>query len=495
MELLEGGATLLFFLVLTCLLAWRQKLKRQRVFLPPGPTPLPLVGNVLQLYGKSLIKALLPLSETYGPVYTVYLGTNPVVVLCGADVLKEALIDQGDTFSGRGDLPVVQLIFKGYGIIFSNGERWKQLRRFSLMTLRNFGMGKRSIEERIQEEAQHLVEELRRTKELPFDPTFFFSRAVSNIICSVVFGNRYEYEDKEFLALLGLINENFRLLNSSSGKFVNFFPCLMQWLPGPFHRLSRNITELKNFVLEHVKAHRNSLDPNSPRDFIDCFLIKMDQEATNADSEFGNENMVASTLNLFFAGTETVSTTLRYGFLILSKYPEVEQKVHEEIDRIIGRERSPRIEDRSKMSYTDAVIHEIQRFSDIIPGGVPRCTIKDTKLRGFLIPKGTTVFPLLTTGLKDASSFENPEKFDPKHFLDESGAFKKNESFIPFSAGKRICVGEGLARMELFLFFSTILQNFNVKPLVDPESIDLRPAISGLGNIPPAYQLCLSPRS
>ncbi|XP_069063686.1 cytochrome P450 2G1-like isoform X2 [Pleurodeles waltl] len=494
MELLGGTATFLILFGLACMLAWRQKLKRQHLHLPPGPTALPLVGNILQLRGKTLIQALLQLRDKYGPVFTVYLGMNRVVVLCGPEVLKQALIDQGDAFSGRGEVPVARVLFNGYGIAFSNGERWKQLRRFTLMTLRNFGMGKKSIEERIKEEAQCLVKELKITKGHPFDPTFFFSRAVSNIICSVVFGNRFEYEDKEFLALLGLINENFRLVNSSFAKLLNSFPRLMQCLPGPFHLLNKNITELKNFVSERVKAHQDTLDPNCPRDFIDCFLLRMEQDSTNIHSEFQNENMVLSTLNLFFAGTETVSTTLRYGILILLKYPETEKKLHEEIDRVIGRDRFPAIEDRAKMPYTDAVIHEIQRFSDIVPGGLPHCTTKDIWFQGHYIPKDTTVFPLLTTVLNDPGSFDNPRKFDPGHFLDEAGAFKKNESFIPFSAGKRICVGEGLARMELFLFFTTILQNFNLKSIVDPGNIDLTPAISGLGNIPPIYKLCISPR-
>ncbi|KAJ1107372.1 hypothetical protein NDU88_004763 [Pleurodeles waltl] len=371
MELLGGAAALLLLFGLTCMLAWRQKLKRQHLHLPPGPIALPLVGNILQLRGKTLIQALLQIRDKYGPVFTVYFGMNRVVVLCGPEVLKQALIDQGDAFSGRGEFPIASVLFNGYGIIFSNGERWKQLRRFTLMTLRNFGMGKKSIEERIKEEAQCLVEELKTTKGQPFDPTFFFSRTVSNIICSVVFGNRFEYEDKEFLALLGLINENFRLVNSSFAQLLNSFPRLMQCLPGPFHLLKKNITDLKNFVSERVKEHQDTLDPNCPRDFIDCFLLKMEQESTNTQSEFQNENMVLSALNLFFAGTETVSTTLRYGFLILLKYPETGKKLHEEIDRVIGRDRIPAIEDRAKMPYTDAVIHEIQRFSDIVPGGIP----------------------------------------------------------------------------------------------------------------------------
>ncbi|KAJ1107370.1 hypothetical protein NDU88_004761 [Pleurodeles waltl] len=158
------------------------------------------------------------LSEKYGPVYTIHLGPEPVVILCSYDVVKEALNDQGEEFGARGSMPLLEKINRGHGVISANGERWKQLRRFSLMTLRNFGMGKRSIEERIQEEAAFLVEDLRKTQGLPFDPTFFLSRAVSNVICSVVFGRRFDYEDKKFLYLLNLLHDTFRLFSSAWGQ-------------------------------------------------------------------------------------------------------------------------------------------------------------------------------------------------------------------------------------------------------------------------------------
>nr|XP_021486121.1 cytochrome P450 2C26-like [Meriones unguiculatus] len=157
---------LLTFLVLTlsCLLLfslWRQSSGRGK--LPPGPTPLPIIGNILQIDVKDIRQSLTNFSKVYGPVFTLYFGMKPTVVLHGYEAVKEALIDHGEEFSGRGSFPVAENINKGLGIIFSHGNRWKEIRRFSLMTLRNLGMGKRTIEDRVQEEAQCLVEELRRT--------------------------------------------------------------------------------------------------------------------------------------------------------------------------------------------------------------------------------------------------------------------------------------------------------------------------------------------
>ncbi|XP_030074574.1 cytochrome P450 2F3 [Microcaecilia unicolor] len=490
-----SGALLVFMIIfLSCLMLFRNgkgwKKERQ---LPPGPTPLPLIGNLLQLNMNDMVKSLTTLSEKYGSVYTVYLGTEPSVVLHGYKAVKEALIDQGEEFSGRGEYPVVFRFTQGNGIAFTNGEKWKNLRRFALQTLRNFGVGKKSVEERIKEEAYFLVKEFKKTNGEPFDPTFVMSKAVSNVICSVVFGNRFDYYDKNFLTLLGLINENFQLMSSIWGTLYNIYPNVMKHLPGPHNKIFANFEKLKLFVLERIKMHDELFDANCPRDFIDCFLAKMKQEEQNPETSFHTETLVMTTHNLFFGGTETVSTTLRYGFLILMKYPEIKAKVHEEIDQVIGRNRSPAIEDRNRMPYTDAVIHEVQRFTDIIPLSLPHCVIRDTMFRGYTLPRGTNVITILSSVHYDPTQYKNPKIFDPNNFLDNT-CFKKNDAFMPFSSGKRICLGEGLARMELFLYFTTLLQNFDMKPVISKDEIDLTPQCSGLGNVPRPYQFCVIPR-
>ncbi|XP_040298666.1 cytochrome P450 2C5-like [Bufo bufo] len=463
--------------------------------LPPGPTPLPILGNLLQLNGKEPFKSLVKLREKYGPVYTIHMGMDPVVVLFSCDAVKEALIDNAEDFGARGNMPLLDKISSGgHGIVGSNGERWKQLRRFSLMTLRNFGMGKRSIEQKVQEEAQFLIEEFQKSNGQPLDPTFYFSKAVSNVICSVVFGDRFDYEDKEFLKLLGFLNEIFRVLSSVWAQIYNIYPKVMEKIPGPHQKMFNAIDSIKEFIRKCVKMHMETLDPSDPRDFIDCFLIKMEQEKDIPETEFHIEAIVNTTYDLFDAGTETVSTTLRYGFLILLKHPDVEEYIHQEIEKVIGRNRAPCIEDRSRMPYMDAVIHEIQRFIDLAPLGLPHAVTRDVKFREFFIPKDTIIFPLLSSVLRDPKQFKYPHQFNPGHFLDDKGKFCRNDGFMPFSSGKRICLGEGLARMELFLYFTTILQNFSLWSPMSIEEIDLRPQMSGFGNVPRSYQLAFIPR-
>nr|XP_004670387.1 cytochrome P450 2F2 [Jaculus jaculus] len=485
-------AILLLLLALICLFLTLNS--RGKSHLPPGPTPLPILGNLLQLRSQDLVTSLTKLSKEYGSVYTVHLGPRRVVVLSGFQTVKEALVDQAESFSGRGDYPVFFNFTKGNGIAFSNGERWKVLRKFSIQILRNFGMGKRSIEERILEESRFLLESLRKTEGQPFDPVFVISRSVSNIICSVLFGSRFDYSDERLLTIIRFINDNFQIMSSPWGEMYNIFPSLLDWLPGPHRRLFRNFRGMKALIARSVREHQASIDPSSPRDFIDCFLTKMAQEKQDPLSHFQMDTLLMTTHNLLFGGTETVGTTLRHAFLVLMKYPKIQARVQEEIDRVVGRSRQPSLEDRPAMPYTDAVIHEVQRFADIIPMNLPHRVIRDTAFRGFLIPKGTDVITLLNTVHSDPSQFLTPREFNPNHFLDANQSFKKSPAFMPFSAGRRLCLGESLARMELFLFLASILQNFTLHSLVAPEDIDLSPLSTGLGNVPRPFQLCLRQR-
>ncbi|NXI49470.1 CP2C5 protein, partial [Chloroceryle aenea] len=400
------------------------------------------------------------LSSTYGPIFTVWLGLKPVVVLCGYEAVKDALVGRSEEFGGRPKIPLLMQLSKDYGFVSNDEKKWRELRRFTLSTLRDFGMGKSSMSQRVQQEAQHLVELLKNLKGNSFEPMTMFRYAVANVICSVVFGSRYSYSDTAFLELLNAIGNYISFFLSPIAKIYNTFPNIMQRLPGPHKKVLAECEKLKDYIRERVELHKQSLDPNCPRDYIDCFLMKAEKEKNSSENMYSNEDLIMSVFNLFGAGTVTTSNTLVFFLLMLAKHPHIQAKVQEEIDAVVGTGRAPCTEDKLRMPYTNAVIHELQRFHKTRIENFPRMTTQDVIFRGYTIPKGTPVIPVFSSVHSDPTQWENPKKIDPGHFLDEKGEFRKREAFMAFSAGKRMCPGEALARIELFLFLTTLLQNF-----------------------------------
>ncbi|KAE8605377.1 hypothetical protein XENTR_v10015090 [Xenopus tropicalis] len=459
---------------------------------PPGPKPLPLIGNLHIINMEKPYLTFMELAEKYGSVFSFHLGTEKVVVLCGTDAVRDALINHAEEFSGRPKVAIFDQIFKGHGIIFADGENWKVMRRFSLSTLRDFGMGKKTIEEKISEESDCLVETFKSHGGKPFDNTMIMNAAVANIIVALLLSQRFDYQDPTLLKLVKSINKIVRITGSSMVMLYNTFPSIMQWIPGSHQNVVKNAEKIYTFLIETFTKHRHQLDVNDQRDLIDTFLIKQQEEKSSSTKFFHDENLKVLLLNLFGAGMETTSTTLRWGILLMMKYPEVQKKVQDEIDRVIG-SAEPRLEHQKQMPYTDAVIHEIQRFADLVPNNVPHATTKDVTFRGYFIPKGTHVIPLLTSVLKDKDYFKKPNEFYPEHFLDSEGHFVKNEAFLPFSAGRRICAGETLAKMELFLFFTNLLQNFTFQPPPGVE-VQLTRGVA-ITSIPTEHKICALPRS
>nr|AAZ43085.1 cytochrome P450 monooxygenase CYP2K17 [Danio rerio] len=458
---------------------------------PPGPKPIPLLGNLLTLDLSRPFDSLCELSKTYGNVYQVFLGPKKVVVLIGHKTVKEALVNFADEFGERDITPIFRILANDHGILFSNGESWKEMRRFALSNLRDFGMGKRGSEEKIIEEIHHLKGEFDKFEGKPFDTTQPVNYAVSNIISSIVYGSRFEYTDPRFTEMVDRANENIRVSGSASMMLYNIF----RWL-GPFLNSKRTVVRnmLKNRAefMKLITGLQETLNIHDRRGFVDSFLIRKqsDEQLGKKDSYFHAENLPMTVGNLFAAGTDTTGTTLRWGLMLMAKYPYIQDRVQEEIDRVIGG-RQPVVEDRKKLPYTDAVIHEIQRLANIVPMNLPHVTSCDVTFNGYFIKKGTTVIPLLTSVLKDESEWEKPNSFYPEHFLDEKGQFIKRDAFMPFSAGRRVCLGESLARMELFLFFASLLQSyrFTTPPGVSEDELDLKGTV-GVTLNPSPHKLC-----
>ncbi|XP_048035123.1 cytochrome P450 2K6-like isoform X3 [Megalobrama amblycephala] len=486
--------TLLMFLVIF-LVSISSKSKDEGKY-PPGPKPLPLLGNLHMLDLKKTYLSLCELSKQYGSVYTVHFGPKKVLILSGYKTVKQALVNLSEEFGDRDITPIFHDFNQGYGIMFSNGENWREMRRFALSNLRDFGMGKKRSEELIIKETQYLKEEFEKFDGKPFDTTLPIAMAVSNVISAIVYSTRFEYSDTKLHHMIRRANENMKMTGSASVQLYNMFPWLRPFVANQ-KLIMNNVRETFKQSKELLNGLKKTLNPQEPRGIVDSFLIRQqkDEESGKTDSLYHSMNLYSTINNLFAAGTDSTATTLRWSLLLMAKYPEIQAEVQGEIDRVIGG-RQPAAEDRKNLPYTDAVIHETQRFANVVPLGSPRHTTCDVHLNGYLIKKGTSVFPLLVSVLRDENEWETPDSFNPRHFLNKQGQFVKKDAFMPFSAGRRVCLGESLARMELFLFFTFLLQHFcfTPPPGVSEDDLDLTPVVGFTLN-PAPHKLCAVKRS
>lgn len=445
----------------------------------PGPKPLPIIGNVLEV-GSNPHLTLTAMSERYGPVYQIQIGMRPVVVLSGVDTVRQALIKQGDDFSGRPDLYSFKFINDGKSLAFSTDQTgvWRARRKLAMSALRSFATLDGStpeyscmLEEHICKEGSYLVEQLSTVMKADgcFDPFRHIVVSVANVICGMCFGRRYSHDDQELLSLVNMSDEFGRVVGS--GNPADFIPFL-RFLPNRTMKKFLAINDrFTSFVQKIVTDHYSSYDKDNIRDITDslidhCEDRKLDE---NCNVQISDEKIVGIVNDLFGAGFDTISTALSWAVVYLVAYPEIQERLHLELKGKVGLERIPRLSDRASLPVLEAFVLELFRHSSFLPFTIPHCATKDTSLNGYFIPKDTCVFINQWQVNHDPELWKEPSAFNPDRFLSADGAELnklEGEKVLVFGMGKRRCIGEVIARNEVSLFLAILLQKlrFHEKP-------------------------------
>ncbi|XP_078286916.1 cytochrome P450 2J2-like isoform X1 [Rhinoraja longicauda] len=385
LEVQELLVVLLGFLLVCYLIRARVSNKP----LPPGPSAWSQFADLFSPDRTLPHVQLEKHRRRYGNVTTLYILWTPVILLSGLQTIQEALIQRSRAFAGRPRTRVNDFLSKFQGIISAPyGKAWKQQRRFTLTILRNFGLGKITLEEKILEEAEYLTDTLKASLEgQPVDARPVITSAVSNVTCTIIFGRRFHYDDKTFTHLVGLYDEMLKLHSSIWMPICLVLPIII-YLPGPHQRIFENQAAILAILQGFIDQHRQTLSGETIRDFIDAYLLEMEKERDGPPGSTLTEgNLLYDIHDLFLGGTETTTTTLCWGLLYMMAYPEIQVKCQKEIDKVIGRSRRPSMQDSSAMPYVSAVIHEVQRYANILPVSVARATTQDTPFMGYTIKK------------------------------------------------------------------------------------------------------------
>ncbi|XP_077977650.1 cytochrome P450 2U1-like [Glandiceps talaboti] len=480
-------------LILATLLAVRSIKRARRGPIPPGPWGFPIIGCLPKLDKSAPYKSMTELAKKYGTVFSLQMGSHLVVVLNGYEAIKEAFIVKGDTFKGRPKMVLSDLIAAGRGIVFSTyNDNYKEQRNFAVSALKSFGWGSSAFEEKVMHEVDGLIESFDKLDGKPFDPFHYVRNSVCNIIFSIVFGRRFRHDDQDFRNLLTTHHRNMRLCGAASA--VNFLP-LLQYLPfGNYKKVLSNHIYLRTCQIEIINKHRRTFNPDDIRDFLDLYLREIqtrNEKGETTSFDYDNIRRVAN--DLFTVGTETTATTILWCILYMVAYPEVQKQVQKELLRVIGDDRLPNLNDKPSLPFIEATIMEVQRLSCVLPLTMPHSAIEDAQLYGYNIPKDTMVIANLWSVMRDPDLWPNPDKFIPERFLNDDGKVEKPEHFIPFSTGARMCLGDQTAKMELFLFFSCLMQKFHFT-LPDDVSETCLVGKTGITLSPQPFQVCASPR-
>jgi cytochrome P450 len=434
----------------------------------PGPKGLPIVGYLPFLDSRAWL-TFTKLGETYGPIFKVQLFKQSVIVLNDIELAKEAL-SLNPAFAGRPHTATFETILNSGKSRFAfrtGNAQWRFLRRNAVKALSLFASSKNSRLEAVSDKgASWLEEEISSSKDQLLNPHKRIFKCVAGVIGAVLFGKDFDTDDPVLNGILDVVPVVQRFL--ALGNLTDTLPI------GKFlfqHRVKKFL-EFIDPINKMTERHILSIDHNfegEVRDVADALYVasKEVEDSVLKKVQATRDQVRFISQDLFFAGFGTTMETMRWCMNIMAVYQDKQAKVQAELDAVLDSDEKPNLHNRGQMPYTDAAFLECLRLSSLAPLALPHCVMQDTELRGYFIPKGSLVMTNLYGHHRNPDHFADPFQYKPERFLNEDGLLDRaiSETVHPFGVGKRRCVGESLARQEVFILFSRIVRRFRIRSL------------------------------
>ncbi|RVE60878.1 hypothetical protein OJAV_G00185370 [Oryzias javanicus] len=501
-------ALLLLFVLLVLLLLFFLNADRLGGGRPSSPPPpparsavpclprLPVLGSLPWL-GGGLPPHLLftKLAHRYGSLFGMFLGPHYTLVVNSHQHAREVLLQRGRDFAGRPSMVTTDLLTRGgKDIAFSDySPLWKLHRRLVHNSFTLFGEGTSRLQDVVFSAVDSLCSELMSNGSRGFDPSAAVARAVTNVVCTLVFSSTYRHGDAELQEVISYNNGIVETI--ARGGLVDIYPWMKVFPSSALRKLKECIAVRDRLLTRKLEEHKASLGEGDPSDLLDALLKGQSGGPHGSEGEgITDDHVLMTAAEAFGAGVETTSTTLLWILAYLLHHPEVQRRAQEELDEHVGSDRAPNLSDRGRLPYLDCVINEGMRIRPVSPVLIPHAAMTDSSIGGYPVRRGTRVLVNMWSIHHDPQNWDKPDLFQPERFLDDQGRRVTPTCFMPFGAGPRVCVGESLARLELFLFLSSLLQrmSFRLPDGAPPPNLQGR---LGVVLQPMPYEVVVIPRA
>ncbi|XP_030493605.2 cytochrome P450 CYP73A100 [Cannabis sativa] len=450
--------------------------------LPPGPISLPIVGNWLQVGNDLNHRFLTSLSQKYGSVFLLKLGSKNLTVVSDPELANQVLHAQGVEFGSR-PRNVVFDIFTGNGqdMVFTvYGDHWRKMRR--IMTLPFFTNKVVHFYSAMWEREMDLVvDDLRSDMKVRSEGIVIRRRLqlmLYNIMYGMMFDTKFEsLDDPLFIEATKFNSERSRLAQSFEYNYGDFIPLLRPFLRGYLNKCkdlqSRRLAFFNNY---YVSKRREIMAANGDKHKITCAIDHiLDAEKKG---EISKENVLYIVENINVAAIETTLWSMEWAIAELVNNPTVQTKVREEIRAVLKGENVTE-SNLNQLPYLQATVKETLRLHTPIPLLVPHMNLEEAKLGGFTIPRESKVVVNAWWLANNPEWWKNPEEFRPERFLEEEGSIeavaagKVDFRFLPFGVGRRSCPGIILALPILASVIAKLVSSFEMKAPKGMEKVDV----------------------